>query len=74
MKIGDLIRYWNIYDNPVDDNPVFGIIVQDLGFLKEYNEEVVKVHWLDDYNCTEEKTRELTDPECEYFEVVNENR
>ena len=69
VKVGDLIRYWNI-----DNESVFGVIVEDLGFFKKYDEEAVKVHWFDDNYRTEEKVSELTDPECEYFEVLNESR
>ena len=69
MKVGDLIRYRETHDKSV-----FGIIVQDLGFFKKYNEEAVKVHWFDDHKCTKEKISELTDSKGEHFEVFCASR
>ena len=69
MKVGDLIQYRTSYGTSA-----LGIVMEDMGFFKEYNEEAVRVYWFDSHACSEEKTRELLDPHCEHYEVISESR
>ncbi len=50
----------------------FGIIIDDLGFFDEYNEEAGRVYWFDNHGPTVEKLGELLDPEYEDIEFINE--
>ena len=54
MKPGDLIQCVTPYGTKV-----LGIIIDDLGFFDEYNEEAVRVHWFDSHGPTVEKLGEL---------------
>ena len=67
MKPGDLVRYMTPHGTPV-----LGLIIDDLGFFNEYNEEAVRVYWFDNHGPTVEKLEELLDPEYEDIECINE--
>ena len=71
MKVGDLIRYYT-----TNETEALGIVVEGAHFFEKYNEDAVKVYWLDSLkpNCTYEKTRELLDPQYSYYEVISESR
>ena len=69
MKIGDLVRY-----GLLPETFAFGIVVEVLGFFEAYNEDAVRIFWFDTKVCTEEKTREILDPEHVHYEVISEIR
>ena len=69
MFAGSLVRYWNI-----DEIPVTGLVLQDVGFMKLYGEDMVKVYWFDDHSTTDERVSELVDPACEQLEVISKIR
>ena len=70
MKIGDLIRYWNM-----DSEPVHGIITSHPFVDEEMGDgKRVTVHWLDDSEPTNEEVDGLLDRLMDYMDSSSESR
>lgn len=70
MKVGSLIQYHH-----QDGDDVLGVVVEDMGYFEEYQKDAVKVHWLDNSECTIERVSDLLDPdEKSCYEVICESR
>jgi len=70
VKIGDLIRYWNM-----DSEPVHGIITSHPFVDEELGDEKrVTVHWFDDSAPTNEEVGVLLDPAMDYMDIISESR
>ena len=66
MKVGDLIEY-TVFG---EQEKVLGIVLKDLGYNIQYNEQAVSVHWFDTGLRTTERKNSLPDG----YEVISEGR
>ena len=66
MKVGDLIEY-TIFG---EQEKVLGIVLKDLGYNIQYNDQAVSVYWFDSELRTTEKKNSLPDN----YEVISEGR
>ena len=64
MKAGDLIIYdWN------GDDPVFGIIIKDLGYHEKLGGLAVRVRWTDTLEASNEKVDVIMDPKEDWISL-----
>ena len=66
MKVGDLIEY-TVFG---EQEKVLGIVLKDLGYNIQYNEQAVSVYWFDSELRTTERKNSLPDG----YEVISEGR
>ena len=66
MKVGDLIEY-TVFGSK---EKALGIVLKDLGYNIQYNEQAVSVYWFDSELRTTERKNSLPDN----YEVISEGR
>tara|TARA_R100000406_G_scaffold30218_1_gene19656 strand:+ start:508 stop:708 length:201 start_codon:yes stop_codon:yes gene_type:complete len=66
MKVGDLIEY-TVFG---EQEKALGIVLEDLGYNIQYNEQAVSVYWFDSKLRTTERKNSLPDN----YEVISEGR
>ena len=66
MKVGDLIEY-TVFG---EQEKVLGIVLKDLGYNIQYNDQAVSVYWVDSELRTTERKNSLPDG----YEVISEGR
>ena len=66
MKVGDLIEYTVIGGQ----EKALGIVLKDLGYNIQYNEQAVSVYWFDSELRTTERKNMLPNS----YEVISEGR
>ena len=66
MKVGDLIEY-TVFG---EQEKVLGIVLKDLGYNIQYNDQAVSVYWFDSELRTTERKNSLPDN----YEVISEGR
>tara|TARA_R110000824_G_scaffold305010_3_gene492791 strand:- start:2000 stop:2227 length:228 start_codon:yes stop_codon:yes gene_type:complete len=66
LKNGTLVVYTNI-----DDEDVFGVIMEFVEKHEKYLSPAIKVHWFDDDQPTYETVTAILDPEEDYIRVVS---
>ena len=66
MKVGDLIEY-TVFGSK---EKALGIVLKDLGYNIQYNEQAVSVYWFDSGLRTTERKNSLPDN----YEVISEGR
>ena len=65
-KVGDLIEYTVVGGQ----EKALGIVLKDLGYNIQYNEQAVSVYWFDSELRTTERKNILPD----HYEVISEGR
>ena len=64
MKVGDLIMYdWDVRD------PVFGIVIKDLGHHEKLRGPAVRVRWTDTLEASKEKVDDILGPEADWIRL-----
>ena len=66
MKVGDLIEYTVVGG----EEKALGIVLKDLGYNIQYNDQAVSVYWFDSGLRTTERKNSLPDG----YEVISEGR